>query len=219
VPEGGWPLPGPIPSSYYSREALPRTTGFARARGRIATLALSLEGIQLPRLHGREPLVAAAAAVAVLMLGVIIGLAAHGSGSAPRGQTPGSRQAQAAAPASTSTPSTAQTPVPTTPPPTPTPTPTPTPSRPQTATPVLFVNGPLTAHPPAEVTLRVLTLPHTSCSIAVKYPSAPDLAPAQSGADGTAAWRWHVSSFIQHGTWPVVVACGTGTGTTQIVIT
>src|SRR5215471_16859927 len=118
VPEGGWPLPGPIPSSYYSREALPRPIGLTRALDRLELRAPSLRGLQIPHLGGRERLLAAAVAVAVLFLGGVIGLATRGSASTPHGQPPGPGR-QAAAPAPTST---AQTIAPTA---LPTPTPTP----------------------------------------------------------------------------------------------
>jgi len=211
VPEGGWPLPGPIPSSYYSREALPRPIGLTRALDRLELRAPSLRGLQIPHLGGRERLLAAAVAVAVLFLGGVIGLATRGSASTPHGQPPGPGR-QAAAPAPTST---AQTIAPTA-----LPTPTPTPAtRTPAATFVTFVNAPLTAHRGSEVTLRVLTLPHTTCSITVGYPSAPQLPPHQSSADGTVAWSWHVNSFTKRGTWPVAVACGNGSGASQIIIT
>src|SRR5262249_59550340 len=86
VPEGGWPLPGPIPSSYYSREALPRSSGLARARDRLASWvslrASWLERLRLPQFSRRQRLVAAVAAAAIVLLGAVIGPATHGSPSA-----------------------------------------------------------------------------------------------------------------------------------------
>ena len=206
VPEGGWPLPGPIPSSYYSRRALPDSSGLGRARNRLGSWMSSLEGIRLPRFSGRERLAAAVAAAAIVILGAIIGLATHGSPSAARGNTAGSKQPQAhgLAPAPTVYP---QTPVPT-----PTPSPTPAPIS------VVFVNGPLTTDRGEQVTLRVRTAAHTPCSISIGYSGAPALSPVDSGADGTVAWRWQVRKNAPRGNWPVEVSCGSGTGTTQINI-
>lgn len=209
VPEGGWPLPGPIPSSYYSRRALPNSSGLARARNRFASWVAALEGLRLPRIGGRERLAAAVAAAAIVLLGAIIGLATHGSPSTARVNTAGPKQPQAAglAPAPTVYP---QTPVPTTPAPSPSPAPT--------EIPVVFLNAPVTTDRGEQVTLRVRTAAHTACSITIGYPSAPALSPADSGADGTVAWRWQVKRNAPRGSWPLEVACGGSTGTTQITI-
>jgi len=212
VPDGGWPLPGPIPSSYYAREALPRSSGFARARSRIALWVTSwasrLERFRPPRLGARGRLAAAVAASGIVLLGVLIGLATHRSSSAG-GTAPGPRHPQAAdiAPAPTVY---AQTPVPA--------TPTPTPTRAPTALPVVFVDAPLSTDRGEQVTVRVRTPAHTACSITIGYPSAPALSPTESGADGVVAWTWQVRKNAPRGTWPLAVTCGGSTASTHITI-
>lgn len=213
MPDGGWPLPGPIPSSYYAREALPRSTGFARARSRLAVWVSSwvsrLERFQPPRFGVRARLAAAVAASAIVLLGVIIGLATHRSSSAGGVTAPGPRHPQAAdiAPAPTVY---AQTPVP--------PTPTPSPTRAPSASAVVFVDAPLTAERGDQVTVRVRTTAHTTCSITIGYPSAPSLSPTESGADGAVAWTWQVRNKAPRGTWPLAVTCGSSTASTHITI-
>src|SRR5262249_29577166 len=161
---------------YYSREALPRPIGLTRALDRLELRAPSLRGLQIPHLGGRERLLAAAVAVAVLFLGGGIRPATPGSSATPPRQPP-----RPGPPPPPPAPSTAHA-HPPPPPPSPPPPPPPAPP-PPAATFVTFVNAPLTAHRGSEVTLRVLTLPHTTCSITVGYPSAPQLPPHQSSAD------------------------------------
>src|SRR5262245_22636269 len=213
VPEGGWPLPGPIPSSYYSREALPRSSGLARARDRLASWASLraswLERLRLPQFSRRQRLVAAVAAAAIVLLGAVIGLATHGSPWAGPATARGTRHPQAAdiAPAPTVY---AQTPVPI--------TPTPSPTRAPTALPVVFINAPLSTERGEQVTVRVRTTAHTACTITIGYPSAPALSPDESGADGVAAWTWQVRKNAPRGTWPLAVTCGSSTASSQITI-
>ena len=218
VPEGGWPLPGPIPSSYYSREALPRSSGLARARNRAASWmsprvsrwGSSLEGIRLPQFSGRQWLVAAVAAFAVVLLGAIFGLATHRADSGQQATASGPKRPQAAdiAPAPTVYP---QTPPPI--------TPTPTPTRAPTTSPgVVFVNAPLTTDRGEQVTVRVRTTARATCSITIGYPSAPALSPVESGADGSVAWTWQVRRNAPRGTWPLAVTCGASTASTHITI-
>jgi hypothetical protein len=102
--------------------------------------------------------------------------------------------------------------------------PTPSPSRPPTpqsspvpAPAVTLLNGPLSARGARPVTLRAQTAPSTTCSISVGYVPTPVLAPATADSGGAVSWTWRPVT-APPGTWPVTVACGSASATTQLVV-
>ena len=173
-----------------------------------AVLAVNAGGLRdrVPLLGSPNPahLVAGwAAAGGLLLLTGALAVASAGPHS-PAGQ-PDSRLSspprQTAAPALADVPS-----------PTPTPVPTPTPAT------VTFLNAPLSVRRGQTVTLLARTAPNTQCSTTIGYPSAPDLDPARSDAEGNVSWTWHVGSHTQRGSWPISISCGAESDSTQIVV-
>lgn len=189
-------LPDPIPASYYARGEAPAWTRWAAiARGSAAVA------------RGWSPRTALAAggvaAAGVLLIGLVAGLARH---PAPAGD----RIALASPPPGRSTP---LAPAPT---PTATPAPTPTP-RPTPALTILTTR--LQARPGRSVTLQATTGPGITCTIAVGYSPAPQLASVTSDDRGAVRWSWRVGSQVRPGTYPIQVACGGATAGATITVT
>lgn len=91
-----------------------------------------------------------------------------------------------------------------------------------TATPtpesVTFLDAPLYVERGHTATLHAQTAPDSDCSIEVGYPSPPELDEATSDGSGIVSWSWRVGRRVEPGSWPIIVSCRTGTGTTQITV-
>ena len=221
-------LPEPIPTSYYARRD---GSGPEEARSAAAITALheAIDGVRSRLLRRQAAGVLAGSTLVggLIAIAALLVLLSHVVSSAHGGLASGQRPV--ATPAGTSAPRESpivpvvQAPV-GVPSPTPQVSPSPqvSPMPTSTSSPppalVTFLNAPLAAHRGRSVSLQVRTTPVTTCTIVLGYPSAPRLDPATSDAGGAVSWTWRVAGPAPAGTWPVTVACGGTSATTQLVV-
>jgi hypothetical protein len=101
----------------------------------------------------------------------------------------------------------------------PSPTPSPTPRPTPTVSAIRLLNAPLSVIRGGRATLQAQTTPNTQCTLSADYTGGPHLLAATSDGTGAVSWSWRVARQAPTGVWPVTVACGSSTASTQITVT